>query len=88
MIDSDDVGLDSLHHMDATGPLLTAQDLVVTGEVHVLLPSNGHSSHGQHVHLPEVGRDGLELGGRRGEASRGGPGVAVMAANNSLQVEN
>ena len=88
MIDSDDVGLDSLHHMDATGPLLTAQDLVVTGEVHVLLPSNGHSSHGQHVHLPEVGCDGLELGGRRGEASRGSPGVAVMAANNSLQVEN
>ena len=87
MIDSDDVSLDSLHHMDATGPLLTAQDLVVTGEVHVLLPSNGHSSHGQHVHLAEVGGDGLELSGGGSEAGGGGPGIAIMAANNSLQVE-
>ena len=88
MIDSDDVGLDSLHHMDATGTLLTAQDLVVTGEVHVLLPSNGHSSHGQHVHLPEGVGDVLQLVGGGAEPGRGGPGVPVMAANDSLQVEN
>jgi len=84
MIDSDDVGLDRLHHVDSTGSLLTTQDLVVPGEVHVLLPGNGHPSHGQHVDLPEVGGDALELGGGGGEAGRGGPGVPVVAADNSL----
>ena len=87
MIDSDDVGLDRLHHVDSTGSLLTTQDLVVPGEVHVLLPGNGHPSHGQHVDLPEVGGDALELGGGGGEAGRGGPGVPVVAADNSLQGE-
>ena len=71
--------------MDPTGSLLTAEDLVVPGEVHVLLPSKGDPSHGQHVGLPEVGGDALELGGGGGEAGRGGPGVPVVAADNSLQ---
>ena len=87
MIDSDDVGLDRLHHMDPTGSLLTTQDLVVTGEVHVPLPSNGHTVHGQHVRLPEVGCEGLQLRRRGAEPGRGGPGVPVMAADNGLQVK-
>ena len=87
MIDSDDEGLDRLHHMDSTGPLLTTQNLVVPGEIHVLLPSDGDASHGQHVQLPEVGGDGLELGRGGSEPGRSGPGVPVMAANDSLRVE-
>ena len=87
MIDSDDVGLDRLHHMDSTGSLLTTQNLVVPGEIHVLLPSDGDAGHGQYVQLPEVGGEALELGGGGTEPGRGGPGVPVMAANNSLQVE-
>ena len=87
MIDSDDVGLDCLHHMDPTGSLLTAEDLVVPGEVHVLLPSQGQPSHGQHVDLPEVGGDGLQLGGGGAKPGGGGPGVPVVAADNGLKVE-
>ena len=87
MIDSDDVGLDCLHHMDSTSSLLTAEDLVVPGEVHVLLPSKGDPSHGQHVGLPEVGGDGLQLGGGGGEPGGGGPGVPVVAADNGLKEE-
>ena len=87
MVDRDDVGLNCLHHMDSTGSPLTTQDLVVPGEIHVLLPSDGDASHGQHVQLPEVGGDALELGGGGSEPGGGGPGVPVMAANDSLQVE-
>ena len=88
MIDSDDVGLNCLHHMDPTGSLLTTQDLVVSGEEHVLLPTDFDTSHGQHVHLPEGVGDVLQLVGGGAEPGRGGPSVPVMAANNSLQVEN
>ena len=87
MVDRDDVGLDSLHDVDSAGSLLTAEDLVVPGEEHVLLPTDFDTSHGQHVHLPEGVGDVLQLVGGGAEPGRGGPGVPVMAANDSLQVE-
>ena len=88
MVDRDDVGLDSLHDVDSAGSLLTAEDLVVPGEIHVPRAGHCHPLHGQNVQLAEVAGNCLQLGGGGTEASRGGPGVAVMPADNSLDRES
>ena len=86
VVDRDDVGMDSLHDVDSAGSLLTAEDLVVPGEIHVPRASDSDALHGEHVRLAEVGGNGLQLGGGGSEASRGGPGVAVVAADDGLVI--
>ena len=86
VVDRHDVGLDSLHHVDSAGSLLSSEDLVVSGEIHVPRASDSDALHGEHVRLAEVGGNGLQLGGGGSEASRGGPGVAVVAANDGLVI--
>lgn len=73
--------------MDSAGSLLSSEDLVVSGEIHVPRASDSDALHGEHVRLAEVGGNGLQLGGAGSEACRGGPGVAVVAADDGLEIK-
>merc|ERR1719483_152731 len=79
MVDWDNDGLDSLHDVDPTGPLLAPHHPVSGREVHVLGPSQHDACHG-HIG-PEVVGDILKLRGCDCKPTAGGPHIAIMPAD-------
>ena len=84
VVDGDDVGLDSLHHMNTAGSLLTTQNTIIARDIHVLLPVNRHALHRQHIQLAKVVSHGLQLSGCCSETSRGSPGISIVTTDNGL----